>query len=186
MMGGATLTSSLTVTELRRRVVPGAVFDVTNHYITREDSDFFGTSRRTVLKASNTGFYLSLPGQSGEVHPEGGKVDWPKAAQVELAGDGSLLIFGGPESADRWLVKNSRSEGKGKWHLLAGTHRPFDGAHNTEPLGDVGLCGKVDPSDRYFHLREGPMFHTYLCSACMKAAGLQRGSLFLTLTPVAS
>ena len=79
----------MTLAEIKRRVRPGRVYDVTNHYITRRDHPAFGTTRRTVTRATASRFYLAYP-VSGEV-----PVDWPKAAQVSIDTDGVIRLLGG-------------------------------------------------------------------------------------------
>lgn len=80
----------MTLAEIKRRVRPGQVYDVTNHYITRRDHPGFGTTRRTVTRATTSRFYLAYPAGGSEV-----PVDWPKAAQVSIDADGVIRLLGG-------------------------------------------------------------------------------------------
>jgi hypothetical protein len=67
------------LSNLRREIVPGAAFDVTNHYITREDHPSFGTTRRAVERRNGSSFYLSITGRHAA---KGSKITWPKSTQV--------------------------------------------------------------------------------------------------------
>jgi hypothetical protein len=75
-----------TLADVKRAVKAGQVYDVTNHYITREDHPCFGTRRATVTKVNGTSFYLS-GSQWG--------IPWPKAGQAEVAADGTVRLYGG-------------------------------------------------------------------------------------------
>ena len=76
---------------IKAAVCPGRIFDVTNHLITRPDHPLSGTTRRTVTRTTRQRFYLSHP------HPDRdeGEVTWPKAAQVQMDGDGTIRLYGG-------------------------------------------------------------------------------------------
>lgn len=76
--------------DIRRSVQPGNVYDVTNHYIKREDHPSFGTNRRTVIRATSARFYLSH-----ERRADGSPIDWPKAAQAQMDLDGTIRLYGG-------------------------------------------------------------------------------------------
>lgn len=79
----------MTLTEIKRQVQPGKVYDVTNHYIKREDHPCFGTVRRQVTRVTTSRIYLSHP-----TRDESG-IDWPKASQVSMDADGSIHLRGG-------------------------------------------------------------------------------------------
>lgn len=81
--------------DLKREVVPGTLWEVTNHYISCPDHPCYGTQPRRVVHANTTGFRLALDGV-----PEGSHVDWPKASQIAESEDGAILIYGGGASQD--------------------------------------------------------------------------------------
>jgi hypothetical protein len=81
----------MTLAEIKRRVQPGQVYDVTNHFITRTDHPSYGTTRRAVTRVTSKRFYLSArPPGSGE-----SEVDWPPAAQAQMDPDGTIRLYGG-------------------------------------------------------------------------------------------
>lgn len=82
----------MTAKAIRAEIAPGAVFDVTNHYITREDHPCHGTQRRTIVRTNTAAFYVSLDGVPG--HTES-RVDWPRASQIERDQDGTIRMYGG-------------------------------------------------------------------------------------------
>ncbi len=79
----------MNATAVRKSVSPGTTWDVTNHYITREDHPCFGTRRRTVTRTTSGRFYY--------VDKDGdeGCIEWPKAFQIRPMPDGSIQLFGG-------------------------------------------------------------------------------------------
>jgi hypothetical protein len=50
----------MTLAEIKRRVQPGQVYDITNHYITRPDHPSYGTTRRFVVRTTQARIYMSL------------------------------------------------------------------------------------------------------------------------------
>lgn len=89
-----------TLTEIKRTVRPGDVFDVTNHYIRRPDHPCYGTSRREVVKVNTSALYLGYPrGASMNTSPgrraAGSRIEWPRASQVQRDTDGTIRIYGG-------------------------------------------------------------------------------------------
>lgn len=91
------MASSLAVA--RAVIIEGAQFDVTNHYINREDHPCFGTQRRTIMKVNSASVWLSHPD-----YPEGDRVPWPKAPQVEIHADGRVQFYGHPHADDLFLT----------------------------------------------------------------------------------
>lgn len=173
----------LTVAEMRRRVVPGAVFDVTNHIHTNPESAFFGTKRRTVVSASTVGFYLSLEGDYAEQYPEGSRVEWPKAQHLAQTDDGTILMFGGQSTRpDDWLIQPSHSATK--YHIAPEDWEP--GPWSPDGIGTTSLCGELDPTTRYVGnvVRRGSWAERTVCVKCSQLSGDPRGGPFLTLTPV--
>jgi hypothetical protein len=75
--------------QLKATFAPGAEFNVTNHYITKEDHPYFGTRRAKVLRVTSGGVWMDAPG-GGET-----KVEWPKMSQVYKEDDGSIRFHGG-------------------------------------------------------------------------------------------
>lgn len=75
----------------KRLLTPGTVWDVTNHYISREDHPAFGTNRRTVTRTTGSRVYLAYDSGAESY------VDYPKAAQVEVDG-ATVRFFGGGAS----------------------------------------------------------------------------------------
>ncbi len=88
----------MTAKDIRAEIAPGSVFDVTNHYITREDHPCYGTQQRTILRANTAAFYLSLDGVEG--HDES-RVDWPRASQMQRDDDGTIRLYGGGAAQGR-------------------------------------------------------------------------------------
>jgi hypothetical protein len=82
--------------EIRESVQVGTVYDVTNHYITREDHPCFGTQRRTVVRVSASNLTLSL----GE-HDVSCQA-WGKG--LERDEDGTVRMFGHPTAGDLFLT----------------------------------------------------------------------------------
>ncbi|MEV1170835.1 hypothetical protein [Nonomuraea sp. NPDC049784] len=80
----------MTLAEIKRRVQPGQVYDVTNHYITRTDHPAYGTTRRSVTRVTNYRFYMA-EAAGGRESP----IEWPKAAQVSIDADGVIRLCGG-------------------------------------------------------------------------------------------
>lgn len=84
------------LTDFKAMFTPGAVVDVTNHYISKESHPCFGTTRRTVTRATGSRVYFDGPGSRG------GEMDFPKAAalSVTIGPDGgrdgkSWYVYGG-------------------------------------------------------------------------------------------
>jgi hypothetical protein len=71
---------------IKATVHAGDVFNVTNHYITREDHPCFGTRRRTVVRTSAKN--VTWQQDDGD-H----SVPWRR---VELLADGSIRVYGHP------------------------------------------------------------------------------------------
>ena len=79
-----------TLAQIKQTVRPGQIYDVTNHYITRQDHPAYGTTRRTVSRTTGKRIYLTRAGHRGETG-----VDWPRAAQVQRDPDGTIRLYGG-------------------------------------------------------------------------------------------
>jgi hypothetical protein len=77
---------------IKRSVVAGQVYDVTNHYITRVDHPAYGTTRRTVARVTGSSVYMAAAG--GEV-PPWPAFKWPRASQVAARPGGVILLYGG-------------------------------------------------------------------------------------------
>lgn len=65
---------------VRDRIVPGATFEVTNHYITSETHPWYGTSVRTVERVTSSHLWFRTADDNG-------RLEWPKASAVEVEGD---------------------------------------------------------------------------------------------------
>jgi hypothetical protein len=76
--------------EIKRRVQPGQVYDVTNHYLTRADHVGYGTTRRTVTRTTASRIYMKLAAGGREM-----LIDWPKASQVSIDAEGVIRLCGG-------------------------------------------------------------------------------------------
>lgn len=79
-----------TLSEVKARFTVGSRWAVTNHYVTREDHPAFGTTERTVTRATSGRVYLARDGE-GE-----SEVDWPKASQVTVDSDGTVTFYSHP------------------------------------------------------------------------------------------
>lgn len=75
--------------EIRASVKPGMEFDVTNHFIKREDHPYFGTRRAKVTRVTGGSVWMTAPG-GGETN-----VEWPKASQIQRDEDGTIRFYGG-------------------------------------------------------------------------------------------
>lgn len=84
---------------LRRLMVPGAVVDITNHYIERPDHPCFGTTRRKITAANSSSWSYFEP-----AHNSDHSVKWPKASDVVPNEDGSFDIYGHPKAGDLFLT----------------------------------------------------------------------------------
>ncbi len=84
---------TFTLADIKRRVTAGTRWTVTNHYIQRTDHPCFGTRTLTVTKANGSAFYIPNPGD--EHDPHAGRIEWPKASQVELGTHGEIRLYGG-------------------------------------------------------------------------------------------
>ena len=80
----------MTLAEIKRRVQPGQVYNVTNHYTTLTDHPSYGTTRRTVTRTTTSRFYMKQDAGKGET-----PIDWPKAAQVSIDVEGVIRLRGG-------------------------------------------------------------------------------------------
>lgn len=81
----------MTAREIKASVAPGTVWDVTNHYITREDHPCYGTTRRAVSRVTTSRVYFAA-------HVDGGRsteLDWPKAEQIQCDESGVIRVYGG-------------------------------------------------------------------------------------------
>lgn len=84
----------ITRRELREALPVGALVEVTNHWITREDHPCSGTSMREVLSNTSAGFYLTMPdAETMAKYPQGSRVEWPKASQVGVNDAGCIVIL---------------------------------------------------------------------------------------------
>lgn len=75
---------------LRDRIKPGDVFDVTNHYIKREDHACFGTKRRVITRVNSSAFYWTIEG-----HDKENRQEWPKVSAFSVESDGTISLLGG-------------------------------------------------------------------------------------------
>jgi hypothetical protein len=78
----------MTLMQIKALVKPGNVYDVTNHYIKRQDHPGFGTTRRTVSRVTSDRVYLQREGMRES------PVAWPRAAQVQADPDGTIRLYG--------------------------------------------------------------------------------------------
>ncbi len=64
-----------------------------------------------------------------------------------------------------YVVRNAT---EGKWHIPTDAcHRLDDPAYNTAPLGDAGLCGRLDPAGRFPHVMESAsLIPSAICATC--------------------
>lgn len=87
----------MNLSQIKKSVQPGDVFDVTNHYITREDHPSFGTSRREVTRVTANRVYLASADGTTSVDgtPWESEINWPKASQVHSADGDTIEITGG-------------------------------------------------------------------------------------------
>jgi hypothetical protein len=69
---------------------PGVMLEMTNHYITDPGHYCYGTARRLVLAADEDAFTVELGG-----HPDGDRIPWPPAGQVQADEDGTVRLYGG-------------------------------------------------------------------------------------------
>jgi hypothetical protein len=76
---------------IRRSVTIGAVYNVTNHYITHRNHTFYGTSCREVINTYDRAFFLSSPKNDGTYT----RVAWPRSPQVTMDEFGVIRIYGG-------------------------------------------------------------------------------------------
>jgi hypothetical protein len=76
-------------TEIKREFQVGCVFDLTNHYITREDHPCFGTRLVRVNRSNSAALYTSDP--DGQIR----RIEWPKASQLERDENGTIRFYGG-------------------------------------------------------------------------------------------
>ena len=76
---------------VRQEFTPGREFDITNHYITREDHACYGTRRVRVERTNTTRVYFE---------GERWGIEWPRAADVERCGD-EIRFYGGGIGQDR-------------------------------------------------------------------------------------
>lgn len=74
------------LSEFKAAMKPGAVIEVTNHYVTREDHPSFGTTSRTVAKVNSASMYTSASPWP---------MKWPKASQIKSTDSGAWQWFGG-------------------------------------------------------------------------------------------
>lgn len=74
---------------LRDRIKVGDVFDVTNHYIKREDHPSYGTTRRTITATNTAAFYMALGGRKAN------RQEWPRVDRFTVEDDGTIKLYGG-------------------------------------------------------------------------------------------
>ena len=118
----------MTFAEIKRRVQAGQVYDVTNHFITRHDHASFGTTRRVVVRTTASRIYLSMaaadlqPGHAGGAR----EIDWPKASQVQMDGDGVIRLYGGSRAGQKpeRVVPHARPRQERRPRPLPRLHRP--------------------------------------------------------------
>lgn len=63
---------------------PGQTVRVTNHFIARPDHPCFGTQTRTIARVNSSAIWFT----------ESGRVEWPRAGQMQYDGR-TLRLFGG-------------------------------------------------------------------------------------------
>ena len=100
---------------IKASVVPGATYDVTNHYITREDHSAYGTTRRKVTKTTGSSVYMVYVDHPGS-EAKWPTFKWPPAAQVEQDPDGTVRLFGmaaGQKPTDPFLTLTPVGEADG-------------------------------------------------------------------------
>jgi hypothetical protein len=92
----------MTLAETKRCVQAGQVYDVTNHFITRQDHPSFGTTRRAVVGTTASRIYMSMAAADLEPgHAEPARaIAWPKAPQVQMDDDGVIRLYGGGAGQD--------------------------------------------------------------------------------------
>ena len=73
-----------TLAMIKARFRVGQTVRVTNHYITRPDHPCYGTQERTIARVTSGGLWFT----------ESGRVEWPKAAQIDSDGS-TVRLFGG-------------------------------------------------------------------------------------------
>jgi hypothetical protein len=73
----------------------GGVYDVTNHYVTREDHPCHGTTRRRVTKVNSSSVYMVPAAAPADAEAKWPAFKWPKATQVEMDPDGTIRLYGG-------------------------------------------------------------------------------------------
>jgi hypothetical protein len=81
---------------IRRMFAPGQEWEVTNHYLTRVDHPYYGTTVRKVVRVSSNGVTLEAPKSTEEPH----LTRWPKAAHLTLTDDGAIDWRGHPSQPD--------------------------------------------------------------------------------------
>jgi len=86
----------MTLVEIKRRVRPGQVYDVTNHHIERTHGPAAATVRATVHHTLTGSFFLTHPlGQS--------QVRWPAAFRVSMTRRPDVIELR-DEAGERWLT----------------------------------------------------------------------------------
>lgn len=75
---------------LRDKITVGQEFEVTNHYIKREDHPAYGTTRRVITNVNTAAFYMAYPGSA-----KGNRQEWPKVDRFSVEQDGTIKLFGG-------------------------------------------------------------------------------------------
>ena len=87
------------LTDFKATMRPGAVVDVTNHFITREDHECFGTTRRTITNANTSSWSYYEP-----AHDSDHAMKWPLARNIFRSEMGTFQIFGHPKDGDLFLT----------------------------------------------------------------------------------
>ena len=91
----------MTLAEIKRRVQAGQVYDVTNHFITRQDHASFGTTRRVVTGPWPAASTCRWRPPTSKGHAKlAREIDWPKASQVQMDDDGVIRLYGGGAGQD--------------------------------------------------------------------------------------
>lgn len=86
------------LSDFKAMMVPGAVVEVTNHYIPRDEfpnHPCSGTRRRVVTDANGSSWHYECDGTAC--------MKWPKASDI-ISSDGSFMIYGHPNAGDLWLT----------------------------------------------------------------------------------
>lgn len=144
----------MTLSDIKRAIRVGDVYDVTNHYVTNPEHVWFGTTRRRVQRVNSVGFALELEPHRDDAEPPS-ILAWPKASQIERDPDGTIRIygrgpsFGNPNDLFLTLVPvNARKRYSITMTEVATYHHVFDEDELAQLLGVTAtqLPGLLDRS----------------------------------------